>query len=243
MAALTAAVAVAAASAAGPGVTIPYHPDLQSQLLSLPGVCMDCSGGPVAPPLYSRLLSPDPDAARIARSGAWRSFVVGNNKYREGGWAPLTKCVNDAEDMGAALASKGHAVTMVLNATREQLACAFSAFASNLPPACTVVLFFSGHGCAASGVNFLVPVDGDPNSVAGVSCAILSHRVPQSSLSAACLSFTVVHVLHRAPLNALLETVYHRVTTGAVIVLLDACREPMHPLVHEYISPGLRSPE
>jgi hypothetical protein len=149
--------------------------ELEVQVMSVLGVRIDCT---TSPPRYSRLWSDDPSAAKTASSGLWRSFVVGNNAYRS--WHPLSNCINDAEDMGAALASKGHAVTLVLNATKDQLLQAFEAFVSSLSPTCTVVVFFSGHGCAVGGGNFLVPVDGhaggdgEPSNVHGTGAVSVS---------------------------------------------------------------------
>ena len=144
--------------------SVPDRTALQRQLQSLPGLRIDCTTA--TSPVYSRVWTTNPDAARTASTGLWRSFALGNNAYP----APyaLTKCVHDAEDVSAALASKGHAVTLLLNAGRDQVLQAFEAFVASLAPACTVVMFFSGHGLAVGGHNYLVPVDFDAGDVEGV---------------------------------------------------------------------------
>jgi hypothetical protein len=133
---------------------------------------VDCSGTPT---LYSRVDTTQAGVRAGAGASGWRSFLVGNTAYPGGstGWSPLSKCMNDAEDMGGMLASKGHSVTMVLNATRAQLNNAFSVFVSTLPSNCTVVLFFSGHGCAVDGCNYTVPVDGDATNVEGALATLM----------------------------------------------------------------------
>ncbi len=44
-------------------------------------------------------------------------------------------------------------------------------------------------------------------------------------------------------LNSMLQLVYGRVTSGALIVLLDACREAMRPLTEELVLAPSHSPE
>jgi hypothetical protein len=154
------------ASDAPDGLCVPSGAELERLLLAAPGLRVDFSGTPT---LYSRVDVAQTGLRAGAGASGWRSFLVGNTAYPGGstGFSPLSKCVNDAEDMGGLLATKGHSVTMVLNATRAQLSSAFSVFVSTLPSDCTVVLFFSGHGCAVDGCNYVVPVDGDAANVEG----------------------------------------------------------------------------
>jgi hypothetical protein len=220
---------------------------------AVPGLRVDYRGGTV--PYFSQLRSREPEAVRVASRGAWRSFVVGNTAYQ---WLGLlTKCVNDAEDMAEALASKGHVVTLVINAPRRQLVAGFNTFVSGLPAACTVVVFYSGHGCSVGRVNYLQLVDSrdtTPEEVEGEQPLRSGVEVHHDIAVSACVSVSGPLACSRVqcthehtrllrtplpgtsqPLNVLLERVYARVTSGALIVMLDACRVASNPMAEELL--------
>jgi uncharacterized caspase-like protein len=100
-------------------------------------------------------------------STKYHALVIGNNAYTPGQFKALDNCVHDAEDMAALLASKGYAVTLVLNGTREAMVKALLEFQKPISDGCTALVHFSGHGVACQTVrpelpmdSCLVPVDG-----------------------------------------------------------------------------------
>ncbi len=98
------------------------------------------------------------------------AFIVGNEAYPS---APLAKCVADAEDMRDLLLASGYPpgnVVTVFNASKADLLSALRQFVVRLDGAvgCHVVVFYSGHGLEGAGDNFLLPVDFDATSYAGV---------------------------------------------------------------------------
>jgi uncharacterized caspase-like protein len=89
----------------------------------------------------------------------FKALVIGNNAYTVE--AGLSQCVNDAEDMAQLLNDKGYSVQLVRNASLRGMPLAVDAYAETLVGGCVAVVFFSGHGVASDGCNYLVPVDGD----------------------------------------------------------------------------------
>jgi hypothetical protein len=97
----------------------------------------------------------------------YHALVIGNNAYKPGQFKALDHCVQDAEDMAALLASKGYAVTLVLNGTKAKMVEALLQFQEPIADGCTSVVHFSGHGVACQTMrpelpmdSCLVPVDG-----------------------------------------------------------------------------------
>lgn len=93
-----------------------------------------------------------------ATDGSHAAFVVGVASYPPPMELPV--CLNDAVDMAWLLHRKGYAVTRLVDPSRRKLESVFNRFAQRLMSDVTAVLFFSGHGFQADGVNMMVPVDG-----------------------------------------------------------------------------------
>jgi hypothetical protein len=89
-----------------------------------------------------------------------RALVIGCSRYSEA-VGSLAHCVQDAAGMAAVLRSKGCAVSLVTNCTREQLGVAFEWFLEALRDGCSVIVFFSGHGLGIGRGTYLVPSNGD----------------------------------------------------------------------------------
>jgi hypothetical protein len=71
----------------------------------------------------------------------------------------LAKGVNDACAFHDLLERKGYSGTRLGNLRVRDFARRFYQFACSLAPGSTVILYFSGHGCQASGGNRLVFID------------------------------------------------------------------------------------
>jgi len=87
--------------------------------------------------------------------GAYVALVIGNGAYST---SPLANPVNDATDVALAFASIGFRVTRVLDADREQMAAAVTAFGASLRTAQAAVFYYAGHGTQVEGENWLLPI-------------------------------------------------------------------------------------
>ena len=99
----------------------------------------------------------------LAFAEARIALVIGNSNYQTTGWA-LVNPENDARLMKQSLQSVGFSVTMLLNASEDQMEDAFSAHGMRLRNAGTDavgLIYFAGHGIQSEGYNYLIPVDAD----------------------------------------------------------------------------------
>ena len=84
------------------------------------------------------------------------ALVVGNSSYLMG---PLKNPVNDAEDMAKVLPTLGFRVTLLRNATHQQMIEAINAFGQELKKGGVGLFYFAGHGVQSKGRNYLIPVN------------------------------------------------------------------------------------
>jgi TonB family protein len=84
------------------------------------------------------------------------AIVVGNNAYEA---APLNAARNDAQAMTRTLREAGFSVTLLEDATRQQIVDALSSVGGKIRPDDVALFYFSGHGAQVDGENYLVPVD------------------------------------------------------------------------------------
>jgi hypothetical protein len=87
------------------------------------------------------------------------ALVIGNSIYRN--VPTLPNPANDAADIGAALNRLGFAVTLVTNASFDQMRRGLIAFGRDAAGADMAAVFFAGHGMEISGENWLIPVDAE----------------------------------------------------------------------------------
>ncbi len=92
-----------------------------------------------------------------AGTGKRRALVIGNDAYIH--LAPLQKAVGDADSVAKTLSGLGFAVTSVSNLARDPFDETLEAFYESLEEHDVALLFYSGHGLASDGSNFLLPVD------------------------------------------------------------------------------------
>lgn len=89
------------------------------------------------------------------------ALVIGNSKYETTGWALLNP-ENDARLMKGALEDVGFKVTLLLNATEDEMEDAFAGHGTRLRqagPDAVGLIYFAGHGVQSEGYNYLIPVD------------------------------------------------------------------------------------
>lgn len=89
--------------------------------------------------------------------GKQLALLIGNNEYES--QPKLVKAVGDAWAMGTTLQALGFQVTVKVNLTYAGMADTLAKFQSAIEPGDKVAFHFSGHGVAAEGHNYLLPVD------------------------------------------------------------------------------------
>ncbi|MDO9631563.1 MAG: caspase family protein [Humidesulfovibrio sp.] len=92
----------------------------------------------------------------VAWAEARTALVIGNSSYPS---APLKNPANDAADMAAALGKLGFEVTLLKNATMQQMEEAVRGFGLKLRKGGAGLFYFAGHGVQVAGENYLVPVN------------------------------------------------------------------------------------
>jgi tetratricopeptide (TPR) repeat protein len=123
---------------------------------------------PLIPPAPIRRASADsiptpsvtvPTAApTVAAQGRRVALVIGNAAYKN--VPALLNPEHDAEAIASSLRATGFAkVTVVSDASREQIVDALRTFATEAEQADWAVVYYSGHGLEVNGINYLVPVD------------------------------------------------------------------------------------
>jgi hypothetical protein len=85
------------------------------------------------------------------------ALVIGNNEYRN---APqLEKAVNDARAIAAALKRTGFDVSEAENLDQRAMSRALVDFEATIETGDRALFYFSGHGVALEGLNYLLPTD------------------------------------------------------------------------------------
>jgi uncharacterized caspase-like protein len=118
--------------------------------LALGGTCAPLAAAP-ARGIAVRAVGPTAISARAA-------LVIGNAKYAH---APLRNTANDARDVAAALTKLGFDVTLVEDATLEQMGASLRRFGDSLHGGTLGFFYYAGHGVQVDGHNYLVPVGVD----------------------------------------------------------------------------------
>ena len=83
------------------------------------------------------------------------AIVIGNSAYTEG---PLATPVNDAMDIGTALAKMDWDVSRCRMRISRACARLFETFRTDLRPGMVGLFYFAGHGLQVNGENYLVPI-------------------------------------------------------------------------------------
>ena len=134
------------------------------------------------------------------------ALVIGNSDYRD---VPvLANPRNDAEDVAAALKRLGFETTVGLDADRAGMEKAIETFATAVEDADVAVFYYAGHGMQHQGVNYLMPVDANLQSAAGlrrltklndIVADVKRARTLRIMILDACRDNPLVDVLENAP--------------------------------------------
>ncbi len=149
---------------------------------------------------------PEPAAAPppvVAASETRVALVIGNARYEA--QSPLKNPHNDAAAIAAALRKAGFkTVTVAENLSRDALVKALQEFQDKADAADWALIYFSGHGMEASGVNYVLPTDARLKTDRNIADEAVSLNRLMDSVSGA-------RKLH--------------------MVILDACRD--NPFAHQ----------
>ena len=104
------------------------------------------------------------------------ALVVGVSKYPEvSGFSALHYAASDAADLAALLKTQGYLVSVLTdnNATRGAIVRTFHQLSETIDPdQGTLVFYFSGHGFAIAGKNYLAPVSASESDLAREGLAV-----------------------------------------------------------------------
>lgn len=84
------------------------------------------------------------------------ALVIGNSNYAR---LPLQNPLNDARAVAAELQSTGFEVTLETDLLRAQFLGAVGNFVQKVAPGDIVLFYYSGHGMAIDGINYLIPTE------------------------------------------------------------------------------------
>ena len=98
-------------------------------------------------------------AASASADGKRVALVVGNSAYRN--VPELPNPANDAGAVAAALNRLGFSVTLIANASFEEMRRGLIALGREAAGADMAVMYFAGHGMEISGENWLIPIDAE----------------------------------------------------------------------------------
>jgi formylglycine-generating enzyme required for sulfatase activity len=104
--------------------------------------------------------------AQAALAGGRAALVIGNGAYQN---APaLANPAHDATDIAAALRRLHYSVQLVTDVRKLAMDSALQRFAREAAGADLLLIYYSGHGIEAGGINYLLPVDARLESEASV---------------------------------------------------------------------------
>jgi uncharacterized caspase-like protein len=130
------------------------------------------------------------------------ALVIGNDRYPNlSSTEQLQKAVNDARSVGTALKQIGFDVVLGENLGRQALLARLDDAAQRLAPGDTAFFFFSGHGIAVDGTNYILPAD-IPTIAAGQIASLTGAAIREEDITSRFL----------------------RAGALVTIVVLDACR-------------------
>jgi hypothetical protein len=130
------------------------------------------------------------------------ALVIGNDRYSSLSSAEqLQKAVNDARSIGTTLKQIGFEVVSGENLGRQALLARLDEAAQRLSPGDTAFFFFSGHGIAVDGTNYILPAD-VPTVAAGQIASLTGAAIREEDITSRFL----------------------RAGALVTVVVLDACR-------------------
>lgn len=139
--------------------------------------------------------------------GRYHALVIGNNEYRH--LPKLETAVNDATATADLLRAKyGFAVTLLHNATREDILRAINSLRAELTERDNLLIYYAGHGALEheTGMGYWLPVDAEPeNDLNWIANDSLTRRLKGMTarhvivVADSCFSGTLVRTARARP--------------------------------------------
>jgi uncharacterized caspase-like protein len=140
------------------------------------------------------------------------ALVIGNSAYRS--VPALSNPLNDARELGDALARLGFSVSRVNNATYDKMRRAFLEFGRVARNAETAVVFYAGHGIEVGGENWLIPIDAELKSDTDVDHEAIGLKGAMGTVeSASRLGLVILDACRNNPFQA---KMHHSTRTRSV---------------------------
>ncbi len=128
------------------------------------------------------------------------ALVIGNAEYRS--IVSIKNPANDALDVSEALKKMGFSVRTLINADARGMRRALAVFGNKAIQAEIALMFFSGHGLQSDGVVWLLPVDGQAETLAAVARSSFSlPQVLQRVQGASKLNAVFLDIARADPYN------------------------------------------
>ena len=98
---------------------------------------------------------------RDLKLGRFYAVVIGNNTYRDGGYASLKTAASDATAVSNLLRDRyGYQTTLLLNASRLEMLSALNDMREKLKPEDNLLIYYAGHGeVDGKGQGYWIPSD------------------------------------------------------------------------------------
>jgi hypothetical protein len=132
------------------------------------------------------------------------ALVIGNSAYRD--VPALANPRNDAEDVAAALTRLGFDTTVALDADRLSMEQAIERFAIKVEGADVAVFYYAGHGMQHQGLNYLMPIDANLQSGAGLRRLFRLNEIVADVNRAKTLRILILDACRDNPLVDVLES-------------------------------------
>jgi uncharacterized caspase-like protein len=131
------------------------------------------------------------------------ALVIGNSDYLD---VPvLENPRNDAEDVAAALKRLGFDTTLSLDADRGAMQAAIDDFSAKVDGADVALFYYAGHAMQHQGVNYLMPIDANLTSAAGLRRMTRLNDIVSDVKRAKALRIMVIDACRDNPLTEKLD--------------------------------------
>ena len=131
------------------------------------------------------------------------ALVIGNSDYLD--VPALENPRNDAEDVAAALKRLGFETTVSLDADRAAMQAAIDEFSGKVEGADVALFYYAGHAMQHQGVNYLMPVDANLTSAAGLRRMTRLNDIVSDVKRAKALRIMVIDACRDNPLTEKLD--------------------------------------
>ena len=132
------------------------------------------------------------------------ALVIGNGAYRTVPGLPNPP--NDAGDVAAALTRLGFTVTLLTNASFDEMRKGLIALGRNADGADMAAVYFAGHGMEINGENWLIPVDAElKRDTDAANEAVSLRSVMQQVSNTASLGLVVLDACRNNPFAAKMQ--------------------------------------